>query len=1045
MIQNLWASGGPFIGEDGKPNTVVTVQQPWSTADVAVIDGDEDHVIHPTWTKAGNYFSRGIPLRWYQKANNSQTETTIPNVVVVTIDRSIEADAATCNIVVYNQWMRNNSDVASATATEIGIHGYFTSTHGKSPEAQARWGHEANSWEDVLTPNAIIRTYQGYGGHNKTLVDALADGNLLLNGIWLVDEVRVSSDGRMTITCRDTAKLLIEQQLYPPLVPPKSYPLQYYRYVIDSRKITAAARKETITTKTTTNIPTGDKRIVFLDSSVDRWYPTGATGSDIDTGGFVLHGHKAVDCLDGNLDTFCLSVGNSSPDRPFCTDWWEFDCGEQMNAVYMHPWGGNYTMYVSVMEAGKWVGTQTVPYDPSALYGSQSYVVNTGANIPYVASFGTPWETGQNYVLPRLYNAQRVRISFRNHTRSIWGPWYYRCGMRELKIRVTNGAGTMTSTTTETVTIPPVFFAADAHPVSGYLTSSQFWQVDNFGESRKYPADGATSLGEPAVGIRHSVSAKGYYVLGLEGNILTFGDATHLGDPKTDDGFVYREDVDGAIDMAITPSGNGYWVVTSRSGVYAYGDAATYTLPARSGSSYWGSIESHPTTMGYWLMDTNGKVHAFGACVDYGDWSETTLNSNPASDRWTEDVNNIRSNTAGDGYWIMSNTGRVQAFGAAQDWGQIETPIPVNELNFLNCYTRILPGDDGLGYLLVKGDGNIYPRGTVDFYGGPIPGTQGQIRKNGNYRDYVDIIRDLALWSGFLLFDDTIQSNETPAVYGALESTGAFAEEQLPDDLFDKRPVIDAMTELKETVGYLLFVDDEGRLRFESPNWWSQGNFDESGEQINFLPEVDEKVNMSDYTVSFNDESLRSLIIIASEDPDVDGTTTVNTKLVPQTAQGLKGLLVPAMWVNGWFTNPAEQRLMAELISLHIWFQQRIGQVSCVANPCIQINDQVRIYERTTAETFIHYVRGISSNHDLETGEFTMTLTTNWLGDGEDWAITADSSFAEDPNKFVVSQDLYYWIKELPARATEAFGGDYVHDATWKELGTPSGVDGAAT
>ena len=93
---------------------------------------------------------------------------------------------------------------------------------------------------------------------------------------------------------------------------------------------------------------------------------------------------------------------------------------------------------------------------------------------------------------------------------------------------------------------------------------------------------------------------------------------------------------------------------------------------------------------------------------------------------------------------------------------------------------------------------------------------------------------------------------------------------------------------------------------------------------------------------------------------------------------------------NGVFSNQDEQDMMAELISLHIWFQQRTGSVTCLANPALQINDQVRIYERTSGETYVHYVRGISTTHDLNTGAYTMVLTTNWLGDDTDWTITRD-------------------------------------------------------
>lgn len=1363
LIQQIWSDGGPFIGEF-KPNTVVTVQAPWSTSDPNVRDGDEDHVIHPTITKIGNYRQRGIPLRWYQKADASQTETLVPNVESVSIDRSIDTDAGTCSITLYNQWMRNNGDPAAAGSTELGIHGYFTPQHGQSPEAQARWGHATNAWEDVLVPNAVLRTYQGFGGHDKTLALALADGNLLLTGIWLVDEVRIKTDGKLQIEARDVAKLLIEQQLYPPLVPVEKYPLKYFRYVRENRQIAAAARTETITT--TTNVAPGDKRTVFIDSGVDRWYPSGSVGSAIPSGGFLLHGHRAVDCLDGNTATYCLSVGNSDPSRPFClsgdtvvitrdhgrvpiaelagsdatvltqvgsapkwvnapvrsfglqptrevtlerygkrrtvratphhrwivagervltmdlrpgdrlatilppkaagkggnapspigimagvvygdgsrmrsgsrvqlygdsmalakyfdgnasiatrctkastrgvrtqeqdyldvqglpgyfkaapplnestsylfgwlagyfaadgavslsgearlvsrdrdsillaqrvadivgiathdiresedpqgprfelafipetvpegffllskhsdrwvtskrrgvssrlqwrvvevsdeerieevfcatvptthsfaldgwiltgncTDWWEFDCGEWMNAVYMHPWGGNYTMYISVMENGAWQGTQTVPYDPSSLFGSQPYAVNTGANIPYVAQFGTPWETGQEYILPRLYNAQRVRVSFRNHTRSEWGPWYYRCGMREFRVRASNNAGQLSSSST--VTTQPLFLAGDAlrDPTdqnrTGYVTLSTFWQIDAFGDCRIFPVTtGPTATQADAVGIALNRLGDGYWVVDNDGVVSAFGAAVHYGEPKTD-GFVSNPSR-RIVDITATHTGNGYWVLASTGAIYSYGDAADYTNPTASGQSFFFAIEGHPTGMGYWVMDTNGVVTARGAATSYGNFSETALNHSADPGNTSPAAVNIRSTYSGNGYWILTDAGVVQGLGAAGDYGQIITPGDVND--FYASYYELFPSPANTGYLIMKGDGTITigPGGAVEFFGAPIPGQQGQIRKDGNYKDYTDIVKDLVLWSGFLLFDPDIAANEDPGIYGALESTGAFSETPLPDDLFDKRPVIDALTELKETVGYLLFVDDEGRIRFESPNWWSQGNFDESGEQVAYIPEIDERVNLTDYSVSLNDENLRSLIIIASEDPDAQGTSTIATKLVPQTAQGLKGLLVPAMWINGFFRNPDEQKLMAELISLHIWFQQRIGQTTCVANPCIQINDQVRISERTTSETYIHYVRGISSTHNLETGEYTMTLTTHWVGDADNWAITADSSFADDPTRFVASPIITGWLRNLPSKATKNFGAT-PDDSTWFTIdGDPSGQAG---
>jgi hypothetical protein len=110
----------------------------------------------------------------------------------------------------------------------------------------------------------------------------------------------------------------------------------------------------------------------------------------------------------------------------------------------------------------------------------------------------------------------------------------------------------------------------------------------------------------------------------------------------------------------------------------------------------------------------------------------------------------------------------------------------------------------------------------------------------------------------------------------------------------------------------------------------------------------------------------------------------VQTEIVPKTAPDLRGLCVPAMWINGQFLRPDEQKVMADLIDMRMWFARRTANVACVANPLLDINDQVRLIERQSGEVFIHYIRSIDFTHDLNSGDFRMTLTTNWLG-GSPW------------------------------------------------------------
>lgn len=704
-IWNLWNQGGPFIG-DNKANAVVTVEEDWWLMESKVINGI---------SQGGTYGP--VPIRAFQREDNLQRETSIPNVQNIHIERSVDTDAASATITISNQWMINNTgfNTVDQRPEQLGQPGYFTPTRGDelrnvvgrrrytgSQHAFARWWQRENEWNQVLVPNALLRTYQGYGGHDKTREEAIEDGNLVQTGVWMVDRVRVGTDGQLTLECRDVLKLLLDQQLYPPLMPTWKYPLQYCRWRWENKKFRIKLRDEVFNQS---------KRLKYRDSSVDRWY--GANS--------VLHGHKGTDAVDGDLESFWLGEGNSHPSRPFAVNWIEFDCDEEINIVEIHPWRGPYTVYISIMEDGEWEGFPgvTVPYEHEPLIGNQLHVVDTGADIPWVHKQSIGPDGATAIKLKRKFRAQRVRLTFRDLKYTQWGRWHYRAGVRHAKV------------------------------------------------------------------------------------YLSYKEA------------VYEEE------------------------------------------------------------------------------------------------------------------------------------------------TRL-------------------------------------IKTQGNYKDYSDIVKELLLWGGFWLYPAAqsglppgyLIGNQQPSVYGNIESTGAWAEECLPQENFDKRPIIDAIHSIKDIVGYHFWADEEGAAHFESPNWWKPGNFDIDGTRVNTIPEIDERHNLLTYGVQFSDQAARSEIIISTEEPTQYYESTVTTRFKPPTRDILRGMIKPAMWINGTFTSKAEQKIMAELIALQIFFRQRTGSVQCVGNPCLSINDQVRILERQTSEGYIHYVRGISSDQNLESGEYTMSLTTHWLGDKEKWAVS---------------------------------------------------------
>lgn len=1022
VIRERWSSGGPYIG-DRKPVTRLTVQERWE-------DTVNDVFLRKTSSAGvGSSVSRGVPVRWFQNQANSQVEREIPNINTISVDRSIDQDAASIRFDLNNNWLYTHGGATQQSV--LGRPGYFTPDHGNSPEAEARWGHEANEWNGILVPNALIRVYTGYGGETGTIASQVAAGNLALFGIFLIDDVSVSTDGKITLTGRDMMKLLIEQQLFPPLVPSNKYPLSYYRWKLTNVGIRAAAKM--ITSGATAGPTPGDKATGYYTSAVDKWY-----GHN-----YNLHGHRGTDSIDGSAHSYALSVGNSGPDKPFATNWWEYTCGEAMNAVYVHPWAGGYTMYVSVLEGGVWQGTDTVPYDPSHLFATQSPAVDTGANIPYVAKFTVPHEVARDYVLPRTYSAERVRVSFRHLVDSGIGVWRYRSGIREFKNRgidIDPGTFGSQSTVGTATKIDPWVAAAGFryHPTKsysqGYVTASCFNQQDAFGDAARLPRTNVPfAFGnhmDTPMSLAFTKDAKGYYTVTAGGEVIAHGDAVHYGDPYTEYGFTAGDGYIGEFgyiwDITVTHTGLGYWCLSTGGGIYSFGDAPNFgdMIYKIYHGNHIVSVTAHPTDYGFWVVRNDGKVFAVGAAAYHGSPPTTgpdalRFKSNPETDdtsagldllpNASERAHCIRSTSTGNGYWILTSKGRVFAFGDAKHHGQPAQLEDHAKNLFTEAYWKILPAPNDTGYLLLHASGRITPHGDVEYFGGPVPGTQATLRRNGNYLDYTDIIKDLVRWSGFLFYDPDHPTNEPAPIYGALESTGAFAKERLPDEIFDKKPVVDAITTLREIVGYYAWVDSQGRFRFESPNTWHVGNFDEDGNHIKFLHEIDEKKNATQYATSHSDEALRSKIIISSHDPYADLSDTITTRYTPPSAAQLRGMVKPAMWINDHFMNPDEQQVMAELIGLQITFQERLGQLSCLANPEIEIGDQIRIYERQTEEVYVHYVRGISFNHDLNAGTYDMTLTTHWLSSGrEDSLIIGGAFFPASPELAARMEDQQY-------------------------------------
>ena len=362
-IQSLMVSGA-MVGKD-RPVTRIT----WSKASV----------------QAASSVKPGAGAVHY--LDRSAAEIEIGGIRTVDIQRSIGTDSQTCTITMFNI---HGYSQPEGIDTE-GRKGYLTPGHGDKivPSVSVYsnvvdmfsgapivfptdWKYSNNLYRDAFIPNTLMRTYQGYGSDNFDIqgneifvhdpvsagyVNPQFDSKLYLTGMWLIDKVTYGSDGTITIECRDLGKLLIEQQIYPPLLPIDRFPLIY-----------CPAQG-----------PTGQHEMIgknvatFHSSSADAKFGHNAS---------VL-GHRGSDAFDGRPDSYWLSGPDGSASN---VEWLQAKVHGPINEVVLWTWHGNYTAYVSVHENGKWQGTQVVAGNSENLAYGQS--PGSGAGYIYVITNG---------------------------------------------------------------------------------------------------------------------------------------------------------------------------------------------------------------------------------------------------------------------------------------------------------------------------------------------------------------------------------------------------------------------------------------------------------------------------------------------------------------------------------------------------------------------------------------------------------------------------------------------------------------------------------
>jgi ribosomal protein L24E len=204
-------------------------------------------------------------------------------------------------------------------------------------------------------------------------------------------------------------------------------------------------------------------------------------------------------------------------------------------------------------------------------------------------------------------------------------------------------------------------------------------------------------LRAPIVGLVQTADARGYWLVGADGGIFTFGNAAYYGSTGN---LLLNQPIVG---LAATPDGRGYWLVAADGGIFTFGTAAFYgsTGAIRLNQPIVGMAPT-PDGRGYWLVASDGGIFAFGSAAFYGSTGGVALN---------QPIVGMAAAPDGRGYWLVASDGGIFTFGSAAFYGSTGA-IRLNQ-----PIVGMASTPDGRGYWLVASDGGIFTFGNAGFAG----------------------------------------------------------------------------------------------------------------------------------------------------------------------------------------------------------------------------------------------------------------------------------------------------------------------------------------
>ncbi|HLI72410.1 MAG TPA: CHAP domain-containing protein [Acidimicrobiales bacterium] len=234
----------------------------------------------------------------------------------------------------------------------------------------------------------------------------------------------------------------------------------------------------------------------------------------------------------------------------------------------------------------------------------------------------------------------------------------------------------------------------------GYWLVGTDGGVFSYGDATFHGSLGALRLTGPVVGMAATSDGEGYWLVALDGGVFAFGDALFHGSM----GAVRLDQP--VVGMAPTPDGKGYWLVAADGGIFAFGDAPFEgSMGGKALASSVVGMAPTPDGKGYWLVAGDGGIFAFGDAPFEGSKGGQ---STPAS------VVGMAASPDGRGYWMAGNDGSVFSFGSAHGYGSTSGTKPPSPV------IGMAATPDGKGYWLLEPDDWTYSFSDPPPYALPV-------------------------------------------------------------------------------------------------------------------------------------------------------------------------------------------------------------------------------------------------------------------------------------------------------------------------------------